>query len=78
MNKPRTNVAEKLAIIRGETGMTDEELMNQGVMDGVCWGICKKEGCNYTIEVEPDQTHGWCESCKSQTVQSVLIMFGII
>ena len=59
-------------------GLTVEELVKSGTFDGTCYGICTNEGCEYTTEVEPDQTQGWCEVCNTQTVKSGLILAGII
>ena len=30
--------------------------------DSVCPAICMTEGCDYTAEMEPDQTEGYCEA----------------
>ena len=55
-----------------------DEMLPAIVSDCVCPGICIREGCSYTCEVEPDQDAGFCESCGRQTVQSALILAGII
>jgi hypothetical protein len=36
------------------------------------------EGCDYTAEMEPDQTQGWCEACGTNTVASALVLAGLI
>jgi len=59
-------------------GMSLEDLLRDGVMDGVCYGICCNKGCNYTTEVEPDCSDGWCENCESNSVKSGLILAGAI
>lgn len=59
-------------------GMTLEDILREGTFDGTCYGICTNKGCNYTTEVEPDQEHGWCELCDTQTVKSALILAGVI
>ena len=41
------------------------------LMDSVNPGICTN--CDYTTEVEPDQTEGWCESCETNTVVALSI-----
>jgi hypothetical protein len=46
--------------------------------DSVSPGICMNEGCDYTVEVEPDQDRGWCEACGTNTVKSAPILAGII
>ena len=40
--------------------------------------ICMTEGCEYTTEMEPDQTEGHCETCGGNTVVSVLVLIGLI
>ena len=49
-------------------------------IDSVSPGICMNEGCDYTIDVEPDQTEGWCEECDEGTVKSIteLIIEGFL
>lgn len=50
----------------------DTELFLASVMfDSIQPGICMVAGCDYTTEVEPDQRHGYCENCRSNTVRSV-------
>ena len=46
-----------------------EELLEACVHDSVNPGICTREDCDYTCEVEPDQDRGWCEECKAPTVK---------
>ena len=41
-------------------------------------GICTTEGCDYTVGVEPDCVEGWCEACDTPSVQSCLILAGVI
>jgi len=53
-----------------------EDMFASAVCDSVAPGICKK--CNYTVEIEPDATDGWCEECQENSVVSVLILGGII
>ena len=61
-----------------ETGMTDMELAEEGTFDSVCQGICVNECCSYTCSVEPDCDSGYCEECGTNTVQSALILMGMI
>jgi len=32
------------------------------------------EGCDYTAEMEPDQDAGYCEECRTNSMQSALIL----
>ncbi len=55
-----------------------EELLSAVVGDSVSPAICCNEDCNYTCEMEPDQTRGWCDECHTNSMQSALILAGII
>lgn len=68
--------AQTLAEIEGFQSI--EELLEAYVTDSVCPGICMNEGCDYTIEVEPDCSEGWCEECDTNTVKSAMILMGVI
>ena len=66
---------EELAKIDGRDVM---EILEEGTFDSVCQGICTNEGCDYNTEVESDCETGYCEICGTQTVQSALILAGMI
>jgi hypothetical protein len=55
-----------------------EEFLQSYGNESVIPGICMNAGCEYTTGVEPDQDEGWCEECETNTVQSGLILLGII
>jgi hypothetical protein len=55
-------------------GRADEQLAG----DSIAPGICMNDDCSYTIDVEGDQEHGWCENCAENTVVSVLILADVI
>jgi hypothetical protein len=55
-----------------------DEMFDAAVTDSVCPGICINPGCDYTIEVEPDQRKGYCEVCGTQTVRSCLVLARLI
>lgn len=59
-------------------GMSVEDLVRQGVMNSVCPGICMNESCDYTTNVEPDCTCGYCEVCDTRSVKSGLVLLSII
>lgn len=40
--------------------------------------ICMNPDCDYTADMEPDQSEGWCEICKTNTVKSAYVIMGII
>lgn len=67
---------ERLLQIEGYDSV--EQLAEAVVSDSVSPGICTNDGCDYTVEVEPDQTQGWCEACGTGTVKSALVLAGLI
>jgi hypothetical protein len=68
----------KLDQLAKSEGVDIMEILEQGTFDGVCLGICTNKGCDYTVEVEPDCSDGWCENCETNTVKSALILAGMI
>lgn len=66
----------QLAEIEGYS--SKENLLRNHVTDSVCPAICTNEGCDYTAPMEPDQDAGHCEVCHTQTVQSALVLAGLI
>lgn len=56
----------------------DTALIADVVSDSVCPAICMNVGCDYTAEMEPDQDRGWCEVCGTNSMQSALVLAGII
>lgn len=67
---------QQLAEIEGYDDPFD--MLGEYTCDSVCPGICMEDGCDYTNEVEPDCCTGWCENCEKGTVQSAMILAGII
>lgn len=55
-----------------------DALLQACIADSVSPGICVKPECDYTTEIEPDQRGGYCEACGGQTVQSALVLAGLI
>ena len=68
----------KLRTLAEIEGMEIEEMLEEATFDSVAYGICKTPNCDYTTQVEPDQTRGWCEECDEGTVASCLILAGLI
>lgn len=70
---------EKLKTLAEIEGYDDPmDLLEVYTYDSVCPGICRREGCEYTTTVEPDQRRGYCEECGTQTVASALVLAGLI
>jgi hypothetical protein len=71
-----SNKLAKLLEIEGFE--TFEALAEEVVGDSVSPAICMNEGCNYTCEMEPDQDRGWCDECRTNSMQSALVLAGLI
>ena len=50
-----------------------ERIVSEGMGPGIC-----VECEQVSDSMEPDQDQGWCEHCGQQTVQSPLILAGVI
>lgn len=68
----------KLRLLAQMEGITIDQLLSLASMDSVVMGACISEGCNGTGRVEPDCRDGYCEVCKRRTVQSPLVLAGMI
>ena len=55
-----------------------EALMEAVFSDSVSPAICMNEDCDFTCEMEPDQDAGYCEECRTNSMQSALILAGLI
>ena len=73
---PNQQKLGELAEIEGFASV--EELLETCVHDSVSPGICTRDGCDYTCEVEPDQDRGWCEECKAPSVKAALVLAELI
>lgn len=71
----RDTKLQKLAEIEG---YSIDDLLQAATFDSVSPAICINPDCDYTTEMEPDQDRGWCEVCEQNTVQSALILAGLI
>jgi len=56
----------------------DLDMLLQRGNDSCVPAICSNDDCNYTCEMEPDQSSGYCEECKTQTMVSFMILMDII
>jgi hypothetical protein len=55
-----------------------EDLLEAVFSDAVSPAICMNEDCIYTCEMEPDQTEGWCDECRTNTMVAAPVLAGII
>lgn len=74
--KTRLSKLRKLAEIEGYPSI--DALLEASVTDAVSPAICTREGCDYMVEMEPDQDSGFCEACHLNTVVSALVLADII
>ena len=78
-NLQKRQKLRKLAKIEGCETVT--ELLELSPRDAVSPAICCNPDnleCDYSTEMEPDQNQGWCEECDKGTMQSALILAGLI
>ena len=75
MDDPKA-LLRRLAEIEGYSSV--DALIEAAAFDSVSPGICTTLGCDYTVEVEPDQDRGWCENCDKGAVKSALVLAGLI
>jgi len=79
MNLSSADRQAKLTELAESEGFNSiDEMLEAAAFDSVSPGICTQSGCEYTTEVEPDQTEGWCEICGRKCVASALVLAGII
>ena len=79
LSQPQQEREAKLQRLAEIEGYADAEaLVEAAAFDGVSPGICVGTECEYTCEVEPDQGAGYCEECRTPTVQSALVLAGLI
>lgn len=69
---------DKLGDLLANEGMDLNSFLDEYGLESVVPGICTNDGCEYTTDVEPDQTRGWCEFCGTQSVTSGLVLAGVI
>lgn len=72
--------SEALVLLAEDEGYDDTwEFIEEVGLDSVMPGICVDEDCAFTVtRCEPDMREGWCEGCGKQTVQSAMVLAGLI
>ena len=74
----------KMEICFGELGVSSvDEWFDMGCdmlgpMDSINIGVCMGKDCDYTTNVEPDNSSGWCDECETNTVRSLSMLAGVI
>jgi hypothetical protein len=70
--------AKLAALIEIEGYDSVEEMMEAVFSDSVSPAICINSNCGFTCEMEPDQTAGYCEECRTNTMVAAPILAGLI
>ena len=55
-----------------------EDLIEAVLSDSVSPAICMNPDCDYVCEMEPDQTEGWCDECRTNTMTAAPVLAGLI
>ena len=72
----RRQKLNKLIEIEGFPNL--EALLEATITDSVSPAICMNDGCSYVAEMEADQDRGWCDECRTNSMQSALVLAGLI
>lgn len=71
--------AEKLETLAGIEGFEDaQEMLEEASFDSIVPCICTMPDCDSTFSWEPDCQDGLCEECGCDSVDSCLILAGVI
>jgi len=54
------------------------DMMQDYMIESLIPAICINPNCNYTAYLEPDCRKGHCEECATQTMQSCMVLAGVI
>jgi hypothetical protein len=57
---------------------TVEALVEAVFSDSVSPAICMNDACDFTCEMESDQTEGWCDECGTSTMTAAPVLAGVI
>ena len=69
----------KLADLAALEGFAEPiDLVEAYATDSIVPAICTKRHCDASADLEPDQDRGFCETCGTHTMQSALILAGMI
>ncbi len=71
-------VDEALDVLAEEYGEDPDDIAETYIEDSICPGVCMNDDCKQTYEYEPDSKDGWCNSCKTNSVESLYILMGVI
>ncbi len=71
-----TNQEALSRLVEAEGFASLDCLLQASLFDSVSPAICTI--CGATAEMEPDQGHGYCESCGANAMKPALILAGLI
>jgi hypothetical protein len=74
--RARATKLQKLAELLGFK--TIDEMFDAAVSDAACPGICINPSCEYIATVAPDERAGYCQRDGTNTVQSALVLAGLM
>lgn len=64
------------SLMRNKGFDNEDEFLESVIFDSTVPGICMFPECDYTTDVEPDQSKGYCEVCQCRSVKSILVLKG--
>lgn len=67
---------QELAELEGFDDVTF--LLEEHICDSLCPAICTNTGCDHQDELEHDARNVTCPDCNTKTVQSIMVLEGII
>jgi hypothetical protein len=70
--------ASKLDELAEICGFSAAAFIEEYALESVVPAICMNPGCAFTADLEPDQYHGWCEECRTNSVKSGIVLAGIL
>jgi hypothetical protein len=71
--------AQKLNVLVSLYGYDSiQEMLETAAFDSVVPAICTAPGCEASYELEPDCCHELCVECRGMSVDSCLILAGVI
>jgi len=74
-----TEKAAKLDALMDIYGYDDlQDMLEVMQFEGSVAAICTEEDCNATFDWEPDCENGQCEECGCESVDSCMILAGVI
>ena len=79
MSVTKKLIDEKIIELCDIYGFDDPlELCESYFNEGCCPSICMNADCDASYDYEPDQDHGYCEECRSNSVVSAMVLMGLI